>query len=132
MAVQQEDLNAFGCEDSAGAVLTLGVVPVVGCYIFAKENVGLMVFFGVLAVALTVFVYVLGRLTGWSSIGRVVNLVGSILVPLYIAGAVYLWTSPYAPTARYHKDKEAEAPAAEQGAPVAPAAAPAAQAPAAR
>ncbi len=121
---EQEDLNAFGYEDSAGAVLTLGIVPVVGCYIFFRDMVGLMVFFGVLAVALAAFVYLLGRLTGWRIIGTVVNLAGCILVPLYIAVAIWLWMSPYAPTARFNKDKPAPTPAAQPGAPV-PAAPPA-------
>ncbi len=116
MAEPQEDLNAFGCEDSAGAVLTLGIVPVVGCYIFFKEMVGLMIFFAVLAVVLALFVYALGKLTGWRSIGTVVNLVGSILVPLYLAAAIYLWCSPYAPTARFHAEQE-KAAAARQAMP---------------
>ncbi len=116
----QEDLNAFDSYDSAGAVLTLGVPPVVACYVFAKEMVWLMVFFGALAVGLAVFVFLLGRLTGWSIIGKVVNLVGCILVPLYIAGTIWLWMSPLAPTARYKNQKPAEPPAVQQGAPAAP------------
>ncbi len=124
MAEQQEDLNAFGVEDSAGAVLTLGVPPVVGCYIFFRDNVGLMVFFAVLAAVLAALVYLLGKVTGWRIIGSMVNLVGCILVPVYIAAAIWLWTSPYAPTARYHAEEAAEAPAAQ---PEAPAAVPAAE-----
>ncbi len=119
MDEQPEDLNAFDSFDSAGAVLTLGVPPIVACYIFAKEMVWLMVLFGALAVGLAVFVYLLSRLTGWSIIGKVVNLAGCILVPLYVVGTIVLWFSPLAPTARFAKDKKtpAEAPAAEQGAP---------------
>ncbi len=120
MAEQQEDLNAFDCEDSAGAVLTLGVVPVVVCYIFFRDVQWLMVLFGALAVGLAALVYLLGKLTGWRLIGSVVNLAGCILVPLYIVAAIYLWTSPYAPTARYHQDLPDDAPAARQGTPPAP------------
>ncbi len=104
---EQEDLNAFGSADSAGAVLMLGAVPVVGCYIFFRDMVGLMITFGALAVGLAAFVFVLGRLTGWRIIGSLVNLAGCILVPLYIATAVWLWCSPYAPT---HKQLNEETP----------------------
>ncbi len=113
----QEDLNAFNCEDSAGAVLTLGIVPVVACYIFFKDMTWLMILFGSLAVGLAAFVYLLGKLTRWRAIGYVVNLVGSILVPAYIAGAIYLWTSPYAPTAKYKSKKPPVAPTVQQGEP---------------
>ncbi len=121
MAEPQQDLNAFGVEDSAGAVLTLGVPPVVACYIFFRDMVGLMVFFASLAVGLAAFVYVLGKLTGWRAIGTVVNLVGCVLVPAYIAATIWLWMSPYAPTARYNKDKTEQAPAAQPQAPARPA-----------
>ncbi len=113
MDEQQEDLNAFNSEDSAGAVLMLGVVPVVACYIFFQDMAWLMVFFGALAVGLSLFVYLLGKLTGWRAIGNVVNLIGSILVPAYIVGAIYLGTSPYAPTARFNKDKTEQVSPAE-------------------
>ncbi len=120
MEEPQEDMNAFDSADSAGAVLTLGVVPVVGCYIFFKDMVWLMVFFGALAVGLAAFVYLLGRLTGWRAIGTVVNLTGCILVPVYLVAVIWLWTSPYAPTARYSKDNAADVPAAGQGVPAVP------------
>ncbi len=112
MDEQQEDLNAFDSEDSAGAVFVLGIPPVVASYIFFRDMMGLMIFFGALAVGLAVFVYLLGKLTGWRLIGSVVNLVGCILVPLYVVAAIWLWTSPHAPTARYSKDKPVEQQAA--------------------
>ncbi len=113
----QEDLNAFDSYDSAGAVLTMGVPPVVACYIFAKEMVWLMVLFGALAVGLALLVFLLSKLTGWSIIGKVVNLVGCIIVPVYIVGAIILWTSPLAPTARYKANTPATPPEVQQGAP---------------
>ncbi len=115
MAEQQDDLNAFSCEDSAGAVLMLGVAPVVGCYVFFEEKTGLMIFFGALAVGLAALVYLLGRLTGWRLIGTVVNLVGSILVPLYIAAAIWLWMSPQAPHTRYKAKRPPQVPSEQQG-----------------
>ncbi len=81
MAEPQEDLNAFDSADSAGAVLTLGVVPVVGCYVFFREMQWLMVLFGVAAVALSVLVYLLGKLTGWRLIGTVGKLFWCIMLP---------------------------------------------------
>ncbi len=133
MSEPQEDLNAFSAEDSAGAVLTLGIVPVVACYIFFKEMTWLLVLFGAIAVGLTLFVYLLGKLTGWRAIGSMVNLLGCILVPAYVVGAICLWTSPHAPTARYYAAKKtgeqaeqpagAEAAATEKSAEVTPAAA---------
>ncbi len=120
MKKQQEDLNAFNSEDSAGAVLMLGVVPVVACYIFFKDMKWLMVLFASLAVGLSAIVYLLSKLTGGRTIGSVVNLVGCILVPAYIVGAIMLWTSPYAPTARYKAKKASEAPAVQQAVPEAP------------
>ncbi len=122
MEEPQEDLNAFDSWDSAGAVLTLGVAPVVASYIFFKDMPWLMVFFGAIAVGLAVLVFMLSKLTGWRIIGSTVNLLGCILVPTYLLAAIYLWTSPYAPTARYHQDEAEKQPAAaaqpeEQGEP---------------
>ena len=116
MAEPQEDLNAFDSADSAGAVLMLGMVPVVGCYIFFRDMQWLMVFFAAVTFGLAAFVYLLGKLTGWRIIGSVVNLAGCLMVPAYIAGAIYLWCSPYAPTARYNKDVDDKKPAATQSA----------------
>ncbi len=113
---EQEDLNAFGSEDSAGAILMLGAVPVVGCYIFFRDMTGLMIMFAALAVGLAAFVYLLGKLTGWRIIGSLVNLAGCILVPVYIGIAIWLWCSPHAPT---HKQLNAEAPAVQAEIPAA-------------
>ncbi len=122
MAETQEDLNAFDSWDSAGAVLTLGVAPVVASYIFFRDMPWLMFLFGAAAVGLAALVFMLSKLTGWRIIGSTVNLVGCILVPAYLVAAIYLWTSPYAPTARYHQDEADKKPAAaaqpeEQGEP---------------
>ncbi len=114
MAEQQEDLNAFDSADSAGAVLMLGIIPVAACYVFFEEQPWLMVLFGAVAVGSSVFVYLLSTLTGWRIIGTVVNLIGCILVPAYIAAAIWLWCSPYAPTARFNKNLEEQPPAASQ------------------
>ena len=98
MAEEPEDLNAFDSEDCFGAVLMLGIVPVVLNYVFNKEQMGLTIMLGVLAGALAVAVYLLAKLTGWKMVGRIVNLIGCILVPVYIVVAVMLWCSPLAPT----------------------------------
>ncbi len=98
MAEEPEDLNEFTSEDCGGAVFMLGLVPVVLNYVFNKEQMGLTIALGVAAVAAALAVYLLARLTGWSMVGRVVNLVGCVLVPVYVVAAVCLWCSPCAPT----------------------------------
>ncbi len=98
MAEEPEDLNAFTSEDCFGAVLMLGMVPVVLNYVFNREQMGLTITLGLVAVVLAAAVYALARLTGWSMVGRVVNLVGCGLVPVYVIVAVCLWCSPFAPT----------------------------------
>ncbi len=98
MAEEPEDLNAFTGEDSAGAVFMLALVPVALNYIFNRSAMGLTITLGVFAALLALAVYAFARLTKWSIIGRVVNLLGCILVPVYIVVAIMLWTSPCAPT----------------------------------
>ncbi len=98
MAEEPEDLNAFNSEDCGGAVLMLGIVPAVLNYVFNKEQMGLTITFGVGALLLAGAVYLLAKLTQWAAVGRVVNLVGCILVPAYVVIAVMLWMSPLAPT----------------------------------
>ncbi len=127
MAEQEEDFNAFNSLDSAGAVLMLGIAPAVMNYIFFKEEMTLTCILGAGAVGLAALVYLLFSLTGWRVIGSIVNLVGCILVPIYLAAAIWLWCSPYAPTARAKatppQQPAAEAPATpEQGAQATPAA----------
>ena len=108
----QEDFNAFSSADCAGAVLMLGIVPAVMNYIFFRENMGTTVVLGAGAAGLAALVFLFSYLTGWRIISTLVNLAGCILVPAYIAAAVWLWTSPYAPT--YKGGIEAAA-GAEQG-----------------
>ncbi len=125
---EQEDFSAFNSADCAGAVLMLGIVPAVMNYIFFRENMGVTIMLGAGAVGLAAFVFLLSFFTGWRIVGTLVNLAGCILVPVYIAAAVWLWTSPYAPT--YKGDIEAAAAEAEQGAPTQGTASPPAPAPA--
>ncbi len=126
MAEEEEDFNAFTGADCAGAVLMLGIVPAVMNYLFFKDNMTLTMMLGAGAVGLALLVFLLVRLTGWRLIGSVVNLMGCILVPAYLAAAIWLWCSPYAPTARMKAAKEAAAAAeaAKAGQSTAPAAAP--------
>ncbi len=98
MAEEPEDLNEFTGEDCGGAVFMLGLVPVVLNYVFNKEQMGLTITLGVVAVLAALAVYALAKLTGWRSVGRIVNIVGCILVPVYLVAAIWLWMSPYAPT----------------------------------
>ncbi len=91
MEEEAEDLNAFEAEDCGGAVLVLGVIPAVMNYVFNKEQMGLTVTLGAFAAGLAVVIYLLARFTGWRLIGAVVNLVGCVLVPCYVALAIVLW-----------------------------------------
>lgn len=88
-----EDFNRFSSADCAGAILMMGAVPAVMCYVYGEHNMlmaGLIM--GGFAV-LALFVWALAALTRWRLIPVVVNSIGHVLAVLYLAMFFYFW--PY-------------------------------------
>lgn len=89
---EPEDFNQFNSADCGGAVLMLGIVPAVMCFVFSEPtNYVLTVFIGVLALLAALVVWGLAAVTKWRLIPVLVNLAGCVLAPFYVAIAVYLW-----------------------------------------
>ncbi len=109
----QEDLNAFGAEDCAGAVLALGTPPLLGCYLLCKDSLWPLVTVACILVVLATVVYGLVRFGGWSRMSSLLHVIGCILVPVYVLLTICYWTSPDAPTARYYAQKKAQKAQAE-------------------
>lgn len=87
---EQEDFNTFDSYDCLGAMLTLGIVPVAISYILL-DNLPLAITFGIIAVLCAGAIFLLALLTHWKIIPRIVDMLGIILTPLYIAIAVWIW-----------------------------------------
>lgn len=91
MSEETEDLNEFNSWDILGAMLMLTLVPAIMHFVFNdKEVVGSVVIAGI-GVLISLAVFALSLLTRWRIIGRIVNLLGTVLTTLYIVLAVYLW-----------------------------------------
>lgn len=89
---EPEDFNQFNSADCGGAVLMLGIVPAVMCFVFTEPtNYVLTVSVGVLAVLVALVVWGLAAVTKWRLIPTLVNLLGCILAPFYVVIAIYLW-----------------------------------------
>lgn len=112
MNEEQEDFNAFNSWDCFGATLMLALVPAVMNFVFTDPHeVGSTVAIGVTGLLISLAVLALALITRWRIIGKIVNLAGCILTPVYIVIAVCaFWPSEEAPAP--------EQPAAEH--PVAP------------
>lgn len=108
MSEQPEDLNAFNSWDNFGATLMLGLVPVVLYYVFTKDtgiftadnavpveekepDKMLMVFMVLGSVLVSLAVLGLSLLTRWRIIGRMINLAGTVLTPVYVIITVCHW-----------------------------------------
>ncbi len=68
----------------------LGVAPALISYVLL-ENLALAITFGVIAVVLAAAVYLLSLMTHWKIIPRIVDLMGMVLTPVYVAIAVWIW-----------------------------------------
>lgn len=91
MSEETEDLNEFNSWDILGAMLMLTLVPAIMHFVFNdREVVGSVVIAGI-GVLISLAVFSLSLLTRWRIIGRIVNLLGTVLTTLYIVLAVYLW-----------------------------------------
>ena len=108
MSEQPEDLNAFNSWDNFGATLMLGLVPVVLYYVFTKDtgiftadnavpveekepDKMLMAFMVLGSVLVSLAVLGLSLLTRWRIIGRMINLAGTVLTPVYVIITVCHW-----------------------------------------
>lgn len=70
----------------------LGIVPAVMCFVFTEPtNYALTISVGVLAVLMALVVWGLAAVTKWRLIPSLVNMLGCILAPFYVAIAIYLW-----------------------------------------
>lgn len=89
---ESEDFNQFSGADCGGAILMLGIVPAVMCFVFTEPtNYVLVVALGLLAVLLAAAVWGLAAVTKWRIIPAAVNVLGCVLAPFYVAIAIYLW-----------------------------------------
>lgn len=91
MAEEEEDLNAFNIWDSVGATIMLGVVPAALCYVFNDHDYissGLCMGASLLAGCI---VYLAGLLMPGRLLGRIVNLAGCLLAPIYLIIAILMW-----------------------------------------
>lgn len=91
MAEEDEDLNSFNLWDSVGAAIMLGVVPAAMCSVFNDHDyVSAGICMGV-AVLVGGMVYLAGFLLPGRLIGRIINLIGCVLTPVYIIIAILMW-----------------------------------------
>lgn len=68
----------------------LGAAPAIMSYILL-DNTAMAITLGVVAVLLAGGVYILALLTHWRIIPRIVDILGTILTPVYIIIAIWLW-----------------------------------------
>ena len=93
MSEEPEDLNEFNSWDILGAMLMLTIVPAVFNFVFNNQDITGSCVIATIAVVVSLLVFGLSVLTRWKIIGKIVNLLGNVLMVGYIALAIYLWTS---------------------------------------
>ena len=108
----QDDINAFNSWDCFGATLMLAAVPAAMNYVFTEEHeIGSTI--GIFAVGFVsaLVVLVVSLITRWRIIGKLVNLAGAALTPVYVVVLICHWLP----------DSEQPAPQQEAAQPAAPA-----------
>lgn len=85
MKQEPDDYNAFNCWDCLGAVLLLGIVPAALNFIFNDQEIFSTVIIVLIAILISVAVFLLAMITRWPIIGKIVNAVGCVLSLVYIA-----------------------------------------------
>lgn len=91
MAEEQQDLNEFKRWDSVGATGFLAIVPAVMYWVFVEHDVVKVAAIGGIAIIAVPVVLVLTFLFQERTIGLIVNKIGFILAPTYLAIAVWLF-----------------------------------------
>lgn len=91
MSEEPEDYNAFDKWDAVGAAAMLGLFPAVVHFIFSKHDIPGTLTWLVVPVVAALAVYLSGFLFSGKSLGRIVNLVGLILTPIFLIIACFYW-----------------------------------------
>lgn len=85
----QEDFNAFNSWDCFGATLMLAQVPAIMNYVFTEPHeLGSTIAIGVVGLLISLVVLAVALITRWRIIGRLVNMAGCILTPVYVVIAI--------------------------------------------
>lgn len=91
MSEQPEDYNAFNKWDAVGASAMLGLFPAVMHFIFSGHDIPGTLSWLVLPVVAAVAVYVCGFIVPGKLLGRVVNMSGLVLTPVFLVIALIRW-----------------------------------------
>lgn len=91
MSEQEEDINAFDSWDNFGASMLLAIMPAVLNFVFNGKDLLSTALLAGIGALISIGILLLSLITQWRIIGILVNLAGNILVPVYIAVALYCW-----------------------------------------
>lgn len=91
MSEEPEDYNAFGKWDAVGAAAMLGIVPAVYHFIFNNHDIPGTISWAIVSPIAAAGVYLLGIVMDGKAVGRIVNLIGLILTPIYMIIGYFLW-----------------------------------------
>ncbi len=86
--VEEEELRSYDC---GVACMMLGLVPLMIYFVFFDRNLITITVLAILLLLLSLLVFGVAAFTGWRGIGRVINVLGCILTPLYVYFAYAIW-----------------------------------------
>ncbi len=86
--VEEEELRSYDC---GVACLMIGVVPLLLYFVFFNRSLITVGTLGLMLVGASLLVWAVAAFTGWLGIGRVINLLGCILTPIYVYLAYAIW-----------------------------------------
>ena len=89
----EDDFNEFNSWDCGGAAIMLGMVPVVMYYVFSNHDLMGCVMLAGIALGAGLVVFLLAHFTRSRVVGRLMQLVGTILCVIFWGYAFHMWAT---------------------------------------